>query len=592
MKRLSSRIQDMEGYYEVVVVGSGYGGAIMACRLAEAGFQVCVLERGKELRPGEYPNTLRHVLAETQASLPNGWRFGSSTGLYDFHLNKDITVFVGCGLGGTSLVNANVALRASDDVFMDKRWPRELQKDLPRLKNGYVKAWGVLEPEPYPNDLRHDPPLKLQALSKSAEHLGDKCERPHLCITFKGKRNYAGEHQPGCTRCGDCVTGCNEGAKNTVLMNYLPAAHNRGAEIFTEVAVQWIEQQGQGWVVYYKPCDASGAKAATQPRSLRAKFVILAAGTLGSTEILLRSREQGFLSLSDTLGHHFSGNGDVLGFGYSDNEINGVGHGHRLGDPEKPVGPCITGMIDFHDRQNPKERMMIQEGSIPGALAPLLPPLFALTEALRKPEKQAAPEQQESVFRSFIEKARVWDCWREGDYDKAPRHIQTYLAMGHDNGQGRMTLEDDQVRIHWPSVARQHFADPVEKQLEKAAQALPGGRYIQGAIWRQLNKWTMLTSTDVITVHPLGGCVMADDTTHGVVNHKGQVFHHEWGEPYDTLYVCDGSIIPTPLGVNPLLTIAALAERCSELFRQDHKPEQQGNVGGEAVGEEHEYTTT
>ena len=127
--RLSTPIHSIKDHYAVVVVGSGYGGGIAASRMARAGRQVCVLERGKEFQPGEYPNSLRTALPEFQADLPHG-HVGRSTGLYDFHVNEDINVFVGCGLGGTSLVNANVALRAEPRVFEDSGWPQALRDDL------------------------------------------------------------------------------------------------------------------------------------------------------------------------------------------------------------------------------------------------------------------------------------------------------------------------------------------------------------------------------------------------------------------------------------------------------------------------------
>ena len=111
MPRLSSLIEDLKTHYSVVVIGSGYGGAIAASRLARAGQQVCVLERGMEFQPGEYPNTLPEVLSQAQVDTPGAF-LGSRTGLYDMRINDDINVFCGCGLGGTSLVNANVSLPA------------------------------------------------------------------------------------------------------------------------------------------------------------------------------------------------------------------------------------------------------------------------------------------------------------------------------------------------------------------------------------------------------------------------------------------------------------------------------------------------
>ncbi len=204
--------------------------------MARAGQQVCVLERGKEFQPGEYPNNLKSALSELQADLPDRHR-GSPTGLYDLRLNKGINVFLGCGLGGTSLVNANVSLRAEPRIFDDHKWPPELRDDSKgRLEDGYRRAEEMLKPTPYPTDFPTLP--KLRALERSATHLNERFYRPPINVTFKDGPNHVGVQQQACKLCGDCISGCNYGAKNTVLMNYLPDAKNHGAEIYTQVSVR------------------------------------------------------------------------------------------------------------------------------------------------------------------------------------------------------------------------------------------------------------------------------------------------------------------------------------------------------------------
>ena len=245
MARLSMPIEMLKQHYTVVVIGSGYGASIAASRLARAGQQVCVLERGKEFQPGEYPNTELHALDEMQAELPDG-HIGSKTGLYQFNVNEDINVFKGCGLGGTSLVNANVALRAEPRVFDDKRWPRALRDDLSAgLEAGYGRAEEMLKPVPYPASGFPNLP-KLEAHELSAKGMGAPFERTPINVNFtvEGK-NHVGVEQHRCSCCGDCVTGCNYAAKNTLIMNYLPDARNYGAEIYTEVDVHWVEQSGE-----------------------------------------------------------------------------------------------------------------------------------------------------------------------------------------------------------------------------------------------------------------------------------------------------------------------------------------------------------
>ena len=195
----------------MVIVGSGYGGSIAASRLARAGQQVCLLERGKEFQPGEYPDTLAEASGQMQTDLP-AHHIGSHTGLFDLRVNDDINVFLGCGLGGTSLINANVALRAEPRVFDDPRWPQAIRDDLPTLiEEGYGHAEEMLKPRPYPQDF----PLfrKLQALEKSSVHLHEKFYRPPINVTFEDGVNHAGVYQQACTLCGDCCSGCNFGSK-------------------------------------------------------------------------------------------------------------------------------------------------------------------------------------------------------------------------------------------------------------------------------------------------------------------------------------------------------------------------------------------
>jgi cholesterol oxidase len=149
LTRLSSPISELSGHATVIVVGSGYGGAITASRLARAGQQVWVLERGRELHPGEFPDSLPEAVAN--GHLTSGdHSVGSRTGLFDLRTFDDMNVMVGCGLGGTSLINANVSLQAERAVFEQDRWPAELQAP-GALNAGYVRAEAMLRPTPIPD---------------------------------------------------------------------------------------------------------------------------------------------------------------------------------------------------------------------------------------------------------------------------------------------------------------------------------------------------------------------------------------------------------------------------------------------------------
>lgn len=553
MDRMSRPIEDLQPHYQVVVVGSGYGGGIAAARLAKAGRSVCVLERGKELHPGEYPNRLtaagRHVQAHTKRG-----HLGSPTALFDFHFGPDISVLVGCGLGGTSLINANVALEAKDWIF-DDRWPDELAgTGASELAPYYDRARQMLGSTTYPDDLPRTP--KLDALARSAEALGTTAERVPLNVTFRSGPNAAGVMQHACTLCGDCVTGCNYGAKNTVLMNYLPYAHAHGAHIFAEVQVRTIRKRDDGrWLVDFVNHGSGQSRFKGPTQFVTADVVVLAAGSLGSTEILLRSRAAG-LPLSNRLGRSFTGNGDVLAFAYdTDTSARAVGLGPRHPTADTSVGPCISGVIDLTDREHPERGLIIQEGSVPGTIAPIVGPVWAasaLAFGLDPPERAGIGRRLKQIGGTLLGA-------RRGPTDRT----LTYLVMSIDDDTGRLVLEDDRLEIRWPKIGERPIFQYDNAAVAHAAQSI-GGTFVPNPMW------TTALGRALITVQPLGGCDMGNDATHGVVNHKGQVFAGVKGDAiHDGLYVADGSVVPRPLGANPSLTISALAERIVEKLDEE-----------------------
>lgn len=553
--RLSSPVEELQDHYEVVVIGSGYGGAIAASRLARAGRQVCLLERGKEFQPGEYPDTGPEALAQVQIDFPDG-HVGSRTGLYDVRANDELNVVMGCGLGGTSLVNANVSLRADDRVFADSRWPEQLRADLTtRLEDGYHRAEEMLKPTLLPDGVAAVP--KLQALADSSTVLPGRFTRLPITVNFTEQVNHVGVAQQACTMCGDCVSGCNYGAKNTVLMNYLPDARNHGAKIFTKVDVRFLERQGDRWLVHYQLLDTGRERFDAPSMFVSADIVVLGAGSLGSTEIMLRSAAHG-LPVSAHVGQRLTGNGDVLAFSYnSDREVDGIGWGHRDEGQLGPIGPCITGLIDTRDQGELDDGLVIEEGSIPGALANFLPP--AMAAAARAVGVDTDPGLPDRVR----EMGRELESLVLGPYRGAVRNTQTYLVMAHDDGNGTALLESGRLRIRWPQVGAQPVFEKISKALQRATEPL-GGTFLRSPLW------TKVFGQRLVTVHPLGGCVMAEDAAHGVVNHKGQVFAGPEGTAvHENLYICDGAVVPRPLGVNPLLTISALAERCATLLTRD-----------------------
>ncbi len=525
--------------YDTVVVGSGYGGSVIAARLAARGEAVCVLERGAERHPGDYPSRPIAVARQVQVTSRHH-HVGRWDALFDIRLGAALNVLVGCGLGGTSLINAGVALEMPEWV-LDDRWPREIAEGgIEGLARYYRAAERMLGSNTYGGRELN----KFKALERSAAGLGAHAAPVPVNITFTQDVNEAQIKQPACTLCGDCVTGCNVGAKNTVLMNYLPFARAHGATMFVGCGVESVLPDGSGrWKVSYRQLSPSGRSTVPSSGRISARRVVLAAGALGSTEILLRSRDRG-LSVSRTLGHHLSGNGDILAFGYDGRrQVNAVG-GWPRSQRDTPLGPTIVGAVDLTGTDEPHHRLLIEDATAPHALGPLLPAGLAALSWRRHP-------------------VTALGALLSGLSGSLERTLP-YAVMSPDDDEGILTLEGDRLTISWykggGTTGYRNDYRRHDGQLSRAARGM-GARLVH------LPKRAEPLGSPLITVHPMGGCVMADAAESGVVNHACQVFRGEsGGDLHPDLYVVDGSVIPRPVVANPLLTITALAERAAELM--------------------------
>ena len=555
MSRLARPVAQAKPTYDVIVVGSGYGGGVAASRLARIGLKVAVLERGREYLPGEFAENL---LAASTAMQINGKgrRIGPQDALFDLRVGKDVHALVGCGLGGTSLINANVCLTPDVMVLEDASWPEEIRVDH-RLNLGFHRARQMLAPEPLPMSVT---PTKLASLERAGKAIGHHVERVPLHVAFQEKTNAAGVVQPACTLCGDCMAGCNVGAKTTVHSTYLADAVNHGAELFTGANVRLVERTGGDlWRVVFRKI---GDKDSHVPvGTVTAAMVVLAAGTLGTAEIMMRSRENG-LRISDRLGWRFSTNADVMSFGYNyDKPVNSVGIGRSDKARVAPPGPAVVGLIDLRRRRDPLDRLALVEATVPSVMARLMPMLLATGATL-------APEEASGGLSGLLaDVKRNAESFFAGAYQGPVHHSHAFLAVGHDGAAGRLLFEDDTAAVHWPNAADEPVFTHISAML-RTGVAANGGTYVPNPV---SSKWL---GGDLMTVHPLGGCAMGRDRTSGVVDHKGRVFD---GDPtkradavHDGLYICDGSVIPRPLGVHPLFTITAVAERAMMLFAREH----------------------
>jgi cholesterol oxidase len=504
--------------FDVVVVGSGFGGSVVACRLARAGASVLVLERGQPWPPGSFPRTPRQWRGALWA--PRQGRHG----LFEYHHFKGLDSVTASGVGGGSLIYANVMLRKDPATFAADGLPLEPGE----LAAHYDAVEEMQRAERYP---WADRTPKTRALLDAAALAGLRAERPPLAVAFGSRPgepfaddNLHGAPRETCRLCGACDVGCQYGAKHTVDFTYLSAAVRDGAAVRSCCEAHTLDRDGGGWRVRYRQHVAARDghpehlldPIAEPEREVRADRVVVAAGTFGSTGLLLRNRAA-LPGLSGRLGRGFSGNGDLLLF---------LRKADRYLDPA--TGPVITASVSVPDGESPSGRgFLVQDAGAP-AFAEWLWQGVELPGDLWRALRRRAPSD---AFGTARESAAMMPL----------------LGMGRDVPGGRMELRGDRLVLTWRGTASHAYFEGLEATARQLGDAL-GARVLRvgGPLAR------------LVSVHPLGGCAMARSADDGVVDSHGRVFG------CDGLYVADGSILPGPVGVNPSMTIAALAERIAE----------------------------
>ena len=521
--------------YEAIVVGSGFGGAVTACRLAEAGVQVAVLERGRRYGMGDFPRRL----SELRDSFwdPADGKYG----LYDLQQFRNIDVLTSAGLGGGSLIYANVSLPMPEE-WLDESWPGDIS--YAELSARYEQVQDMTEVAQYPID--RDPyrgTPKTVAHETATTAAGGEFFYPSLAVNFNGPPgqmapNKHGAMQTSCTLVGECDFGCNVHAKNTLDLNYLFVAQKHGADIRTDHHVTAIRSVEDGYEVAGERLE----QGEWEPFTLRSRYVVVAAGTLGSTRLLLRYQRDAGRALSPMLGHRFSGNGDFLSYVL----------GTRQRD-EPTLGPVITSAGKFAG-DDASGGFFVEDAGLPIFLAYYLEGSFQAATVPKRLAKAIFPY----LFRYGLLKLGLLKERNTGDdvakilsAFKTTENLHLLLGMGRDVPDGVMSLEDDgTLELDWELKSSRPYFDRMVQVMGDMGRGL-GGKTQENPMWA----WPF---RKVVTVHPLGGCAMGEGPETGVVDSMGQVF----GE--DGLYVADGAIVPSPIGANPSLTIAALAERIAE----------------------------
>jgi cholesterol oxidase len=554
---------------DAVVIGSGFGGSVAAARLAEAGKSVIVLERGKAYPPGSFARS-PYEMGRSFWDPSKGLH-----GMFDLWSFSDIDAVVSAGLGGGSLIYANVMIRKDEHWFVqeDPRsgpgyeyWPVNREQ----LDPDYDVAERMLGATAFPFEFApYSMAPKTQAMKSAANAIVEGGRKdlswklPKLAVYFGGdtpapSTPFIGEsfHGPsafrrGCRLCGECDIGCNDGAKNSLDYNYLTLAHQKGADIRVRHDVKEFEHHPKGgYVVRYRDLtDYEGVDAKHAPRGeLRCKVLVVSAGALGSTYLMLEN-ERRLGGLPSALGTKFCGNGDLLGFVRTRD-------GRVLAGTR---GPVITSTMRVDDELDPGgagtgRGFYLQDGGYPG-FADWIIETTSLPNRLWRSLKLGATLLANRLRHHRTNHLSLAVSQLAGASSISSGSLPM-LGMGRDVPDGVMRLDGDWLEIDWNVESSREYFSRVKQLMGQVARELDGELVVNPTWWLKR----------VVTVHPLGGCPMGthaelppvgEQGAPGVVDDHGEVFGHPG------LFVTDGSVMPGPVGPNPSLTIAALAERFS-----------------------------
>jgi cholesterol oxidase len=526
--------------YDVVIVGSGFGGAVTACRLAQAGRSVCVLERGRRWRPTAFPRSPSDVAREAFWDPPSH-RFG----VIDYRAFRGMHVIQGSGVGGGSLHYFNVHLRPPAAVFGDPRWPAGVDRSL--LDPYYTLAEAMLDATTLVPPAGRDVPTRTAAFMDACRSAGRRPELVNIAVyTGTGRRNPRGAvPQLPCDYSGNCLLGCATGAKNSLDLTYLALAERHGAEIHPLHEAERIEPLGSGGYRVSFARLFADASARREAGHVDGEAVIVAAGTLGTNELLLRCRDvhQTLPHLGFGLGRGFSGNGDMLLAGTL-TEL----------DIDASRGPSITAGADFgvdgkqlyvEDLGFPESLLWFIEGMLANATPTLN--LVRWAKLFLKGRFGIAG----ATDRLSHERERLFGGGRT-------RGFLPYLGMCEDAANGQFVLDEGgRLDLRWDPRESMDAFMALEDAMHELSDALDG-EYVANPLWNPPVR-------ELLTAHPLGGCAMADDPQDGVLDEYCEVHGHPG------LFVVDASIVPTSLGRNPTATICALGERAA--FHMIHQRE-------------------
>lgn len=514
--------------FDVVVIGSGFGGSVAALRLAEKGYRVAVIEAGRRFEDKDFPKTSWRLSKFLYAP-----RLGLR-GIQRIHVLPDVLILAGAGVGGGSLVYANTLYMPPDSYFEDKQWAdiTDWKSELSPWYDQASRVLGVAE-NPYlsPSDEAMRDVAEQMGVGKSFKmaplgvHFGSGAGVLEADPYFGG----VGPDRHGCQQCGGCMTGCRFNAKNTLPKNYLGLAEKAGVEVFPELTVERFEELSGGlWKISARKSSAwFGSKEV-----FFAKELVLAAGTYNTQKLLHRMRDNGLLpKISQSLGKLSRTNSEALTGAIMP----------RNSEIDFSKGAAITSSF-FPDANTHVEPVRYGKGSN----------FMGLLQTLMT-DGSGAKERRNLWIRSAIKNPalllKIFDVRRWSQ--------RTVIALVMQNVDSSIKVSSKKGIFGWRLTSKNDSDKP-------NATYIPAANEVARRIADKYGGVAGGHVGDLIsapfTAHFVGGCVIGKNDSEGVID----AYHRVWN--YPSLHIVDGSALTANLGVNPSLTITAQAERAFSLW--------------------------
>ncbi len=520
----------MEQVYDFVIIGSGFGGSVSAMRLTEKGYSVLVLERGKRFEDKDFPKTNWNL--PKYLWLP-AMRF---FGFFEMTFMNGVLALHGSGVGGGSLVYGNVLIEPDERLFAHPSWSH-LNDWKTVLRPHYDTARKMLGVAQNPRLFKAD-----EVCKEIAEELGHgESFRPLPVGVFFGEPNKtvpdpffggAGPDRAGCIFCGGCMVGCRYNAKNTMMKNYLYFAEKNGAKVIPEVKARDIRPlpAGQADGARYDVVYSSSTSLHKPEKHIRARNVVVSAGSLGTMELLFRCRDvtQSLKRISSTLGNRVRTN--------SENILGVIARGK---DVDYSKGIAISSIFRA-DEVTYVEPVRYSEGS-------------SFIRVLTAPLIDGARSIPARIFKTLWEIIRhPFDFLYDKFFANWARYITILLVMQTEENLTRVRLGRSFFTLGRMGLVLRPEKEHIASELKLASQ-------VTRSFAKKVDGSPHTAFTDSLfnfptTAHFMGGIPFGNNDSEGVIDLNYEVFN------YPGIYVVDGSIMPANPGVNPSLTITALAE--------------------------------